>query len=146
MNVHLFLMLNPLILLFITSLRTLNDKLHKTKLYFFKAPFSFEAYLFQFKWNGSALPIILLSFLLTTTRHIVHPRCGVLHWRASVFFWNEKPQQKTFLLLQKVIYLGTSLRCHIYPSERQQSKQVIWDMSKTYTGKKRLLFQFKKHK
>lgn len=80
MNVHLFLMLNPLILLFITSLRMLHNKLHKTKLYFFfsfKALFMLEAYLFQFKRNGSALPIIPLSFLLTTTRHIVRPSCGV---------------------------------------------------------------------
>lgn len=150
MNEHLFLLLNPLILLFITSLRTPHDNLHKTKLYFPKSTISLEAYLFQFKWNGSALPIISLSFLMTTTRHIVHPCCGVQRWRASVLICNEKPQQKTFLLLQKVIYLGTSLRCHIYPSKRQQSKQVIWDMSKTCTGekkekKKRLLFQFKRN-
>lgn len=137
MNEHLFLLLNPLILLFITSLRTPHDNLHKTKLYFPKSTISLEAYLFQFKWNGSALPIISLSFLMTTTRHIVHPCCGVQRWRASVLICNEKPQQKTFLLLQKVIYLGTSLRCHIYPSKRQQSKQVIWDMSKTCTGKKK---------
>lgn len=140
MNEHLFLMLNPLILIFITSLRTLHANLHKTKLYF-ESTFCLETYLFQFKWNGSALPIISLPFLLTTTSHIVHPCCGVQHWRASVFFFffflNEKPQQKTFRLLQKVIYLGTSLRCHIYPSEMQQSKQVIWDMSKTYIGKKK---------
>ena len=133
-------------LLFITSLPTLRDNLHKTKLCFPKAQ-SLRGYLFRFKWNGSALPIISLSFLnyKTTTRHIVHPCCAVPHWRASVLIWNEKPQQKTFRLLQKVIYLETSLRCHIYPSKRQQSKQVIWDMSKTYTGKKRLFFQFKRN-
>lgn len=37
----------------------------------------------------------------------------------------------------KVIYLGTSLRCHIYPSKRQRSRQVTADMSETCTGGER---------
>lgn len=47
---------------------------------------------------------------------------------------------------KKVIYLGTSPRCHMYPSKRQRSRQVTPDMSETWTGRGeevRLLFQLK---
>lgn len=158
MNEHLFLLLNPLILpssllprqpCMITRVENKKTKTTTTKLYFFKSAISFRRPIcFGLKnENGSALPIISLSFLLTATRHMVHPCCGVRHWRASVLICNEKAQQKTFLLLQKVIYLGTSQRCHIYPAKRQRSKQVIWDMSKSWTGRerKRLLFHFKRN-
>lgn len=87
--------------------------------------------------NGRALPIISLSSPTTTTRRSAHPGRGARRWRAFVLIWNEKPPQRTFLLLQKmkVIYLGTSLRCHIYPRKRQRSRQVTADMSETCTGR-----------
>lgn len=138
-----------------------QTKKNKPKLYFSKAAFLFGGLFVSVEAkNGSALPIIPLSFLLTATRHIVHPRRRVRHWRASVLICNEKAQQrrkkkrererekknkKTKNISaptkkkkkEKVIYLGTSERCHIYPSKRQRSKQVIWDMSKTWTGGER---------
>lgn len=79
--------------------------------------------------NGCALPIIPLSFPVTTTRHSAHPRCGAWRWRASVLIWNEKKNVSTIAKKKEVIYLGTSLRCHIYPSKRQRSRQVTPDMS-----------------
>lgn len=90
--------------------------------------------------NGRALPIIPLSSPTTTTRRSAHPGRRARRWRAFVLIWSEKPPQRTFLLLQKknkVIYLGTSLRCHIYPSKRQRSRQVTADMSETCTGGER---------
>lgn len=143
MNERLFLMLNPLILLFVASLRTLHDNLHKTKLCFLKAQSLWKPICFSLNETGvpSQLSRCHFSWQLQDTLFTRVVECST-EGHLSFF---QKPQQKTFLLLQKVIYLGTSPRCHIFPSERQQSKQVIWDMSKTYTGKERLLFQFKKH-
>lgn len=52
MNEHLFLMLNPLILLFITPLRTLHDNLRKTKLYFLKAQSLWKPICFSLNETG----------------------------------------------------------------------------------------------
>lgn len=54
---------------------------------------------------------------------------------SSWFETKSRHRERFYYYKRKVIYLGTSLRCHIYPSKRQRSRQVTADMSETCTGR-----------
>lgn len=149
MSEHLFLLLNPLILRSSLLLSELwRDNLRKTKRHFTNknAQSPPEPGCSGLIENGRALAIISPSF----PHHNYKTQCSPLSRRVALkgirldLEWKAAAQNVSTVTKKKVIYLGTSARCHIYPRKRQRSRQVTPDTSETCTGRgERLLLQLK---
>lgn len=146
MNVHLFLMLNPLILLFITSLRTLHNKLRKTKLYFLKHNPLWKPICFSL--NETGVPYQLsrchFSWQLQDTLFAPVVECST---EGHLSFCEMKSHNRKHFYCYKKWFIWERHQDVIsIPLKGSRASRSYEICLKPTLEKKRLLFQFKKHK